>query len=75
MKFKYPVPNRSVFVYEYANMYNLKDATARYHLEKMVKAGVLKKEVDLYEEEKMIYNPMCTHNWVTRAEYIPVKVA
>ena len=75
MKFKYPVPNRSVFVYEYAKMYNLKDATARYQLEKMVKAGVLKKEVDQYEEEAAVYNPMRTHNWGTRAEYTPLKVA
>ena len=72
--FKFPVPTDSVEVREFQNKYNLKPATARYHLEKMVKAGVLTKEIAGYYEERpnRIYNPMHTHILVNRAVYSPV---
>jgi hypothetical protein len=73
--FKFPIPVDDVCVYEYAYKHGIKNATARYHLEKMVKAGVVTKYLDLFEEEAEFYNPLRTHTFVTRAVYSPVEMA
>jgi hypothetical protein len=70
-KFKFPIPAEATLVFEFAEENNIKEPTARYHLEKMVKAGVLTKSIELFEEEAAYYNPMHTHNWVNRAVYTP----
>jgi hypothetical protein len=70
-KFKFPVPAEATLVFDYALDNKIKEPTARYHLEKMVKAGVLTKSIELFEEEAAYYNPMHTHNWVNRAVYTP----
>jgi hypothetical protein len=71
--FKFAVPTEDTTVQDFAYDNNTNDSTARYHLEKMVKAGVLTKSVELFEEEAAYYNPMRTHNWVNRAVYAPVE--
>lgn len=77
--FKFPVPTNMVEVCDFQEEHNLKYATARYHLEKMVKAGVLTKSIEGYYEERVvngirIYNPMATHVYVNRAVYRPVVI-
>ena len=71
--FKFPVPIESTLVQDFAYDNNIIDSTARYHLEKMVKAGELTKSIELFEEEMPYYNPMHTHTFVKRAVYAPVK--
>ena len=70
--FKFAVPTQSVLVDEFARKNAIKPATARYHLEKMLQAGVLSKEIEMFEEEMPYYNPMHTHTFVHRAVYSPV---
>jgi len=70
-KFKFPVPAESTLVFEFAEENNIKEPTARYHLEKMVKAGVLKKDYTFVETERDYYNPMHTHDLIRHAKYMP----
>lgn len=70
--FKFAVPTNSVLVDEFAQVNNIKIATARYHLEKMLRAGVVSKEIEMFEEEMSYYNPMHTHTFVNKAVYTPV---
>ena len=70
--FKFLVPTTIVEIKDFQKEHNLKPATARYHLEKMVKAGVLTKEIVGYYEERSYYNPAHTHVLVNRAVYTPV---
>lgn len=69
--FKFPVPIESTFIFDYAREHGIKEPTARYHLEKMVNAGVLTKSIEMFEEEASYYNPMRTHVFVNRAVYYP----
>ena len=70
--FKFAVPTKSVLVDEFARKNAIKPATARYHLERMLQAGVLSKEIEMFEEERSYYNPMHTHTFVHKAVYYPV---
>ena len=70
--FKFAVPTESVTIKKYAKKNSIKNSTARYHLEKMVKANVLTKSIEMFEEEMPYYNPMHTHTFVDRAVYTPV---
>ena len=70
-KFKFPIPAEATLVFEFAEENNIKEPAARYHLEKMVKAGVLKKDYTLIETERDYYNPMYTHAWIRHAKYMP----
>ena len=70
--FKFAVPTISVTINEYSKKNGIKNPTARYHLEKMVKADVLTKSIETFEEEMPYYNPMHTHTFVDRAVYSPV---
>ena len=71
--FKFPVPIESTLVQDFAYDNNISDSTARYHLEKMVKAGELTKSIEMFEEDASYYNPMHTHTFVNRAVYTPTK--
>lgn len=71
--FKYPVPERIVTVRQYARQQGLKEPTARYHLEKMLTAGVVTKQSYWDEVPKRHYNPAATHMIVHGVEYVPVK--
>lgn len=73
MSFKFPVPNRSVEIAQFARKHDIKYRVARYHLERMVKAGVMTKKIESFLEEKEYYNPMATHMFVNRAVYRPVE--
>ena len=72
--FKFSVPDGDTTVKDFQTEHSLKPATARYHLEKMVKAGALKKEILGFFKDRPsgIYNPMHTHILVWRAIYSPV---
>ena len=70
--FKFAVPTEDTTVQDFAYDNNTNDSTARYHLEKMVKADVLTKSIETFEEEMPYYNPMHTHTFVDRAVYSPV---
>jgi len=71
--FKFPIPIESTLVQDFADENNINISTARYHLEKMVKAGELTKSIELFEEEMPYYNPMHTHTFVNRAVYTPTE--
>ena len=71
--FKFAVPTEDTTVQDFAYDNNTNDSTARYHLEKMVRAGKLTKNIEMFEEEASYYNPMYTHVFVNRAVYTPVK--